>query len=378
MQTELLQVRNISGGGYDFVNPLIGTINGGHVFAGATLPFGMAKAVADTTEDSHGGYASNGSPMTGFSHMHDSGTGGAYSLGNFPLVPYPGCKGDDINGCMFPKAARGVPVVNGSVSARPGYFTIDGTNGIRAEITAANCTALYKFTFFGNATGNLTTDTPVTPLLIVDLTDMPNTRINGTAAVDPETGRMTGTGTFEPSFGLGTYTTHFCADFRGGSIRDTGVFINNRAGSEPKNITVQKDNNRPPLPVGTWVWFNPSDHGDPVEMMARVGMSFISAEQACRNADKEIPDFDFDATLAAAERIWRDKLSVISIDATGVGTMLQTVFWSGFYRVMLSPQDYTAENPLWESDEPYYDSYYCIWDSFRSIHPFLTLVDPYS
>jgi putative alpha-1,2-mannosidase len=43
---------------------------------------------------------------------------------------------------------------------------------------------------------------------------------------------------------------------------------------------------------------------------------------------------------------------------------------------MLSPQDYTNENPLWNSTEPYFDSFYCIWDSFRSQHPFLTLVDP--
>lgn len=26
--------------GFDYVNPLIGTVNGGHVFPGATLPFG--------------------------------------------------------------------------------------------------------------------------------------------------------------------------------------------------------------------------------------------------------------------------------------------------------------------------------------------------
>lgn len=27
---------------------------------------------------------------------------------------------------------------------------------------------------------------------------------------------------------------------------------------------------------------------------------------------------------------------------------------------------------------PDYDSFYCIWDSYRSIHPLITLVDPYS
>lgn len=36
----------------------------------------MAKAVADTTADNEGGYATDGMNVTGFSHMHDDGTGG--------------------------------------------------------------------------------------------------------------------------------------------------------------------------------------------------------------------------------------------------------------------------------------------------------------
>lgn len=70
---------------FDYVDPLIGTSNGGnyfyttelcsyakggaeltihegHVFAGATLPFGLAKAVADSVNDNAGGYASDGGP----------------------------------------------------------------------------------------------------------------------------------------------------------------------------------------------------------------------------------------------------------------------------------------------------------------------------
>ncbi|KAI0108292.1 glycoside hydrolase family 92 protein [Daldinia grandis] len=364
--------------GYDFVDPLIGTRNGGHVFAGATLPFGMAKAVADVTSDNQGGYASNGSPVTGFSHMHDSGTGGASSLGNFPVFVHPGCANDDVNGCVFPKTQRSVQVVDGSVSARPGYFTIDLVSGIRAEITATNHTALYDFTFFGNATGNASVDAPLSPLFVFDLTDLPDTRLNGSASVDPDTGRISGNGTFLPSFGTGTYTLHFCADFpRGASIRETGVFVNTRAGNEPKNIVLEKDNNSPPLPAGAYTWFDEVETGTTITV--RVGLSFKSVEQACGSAEAEVPDFSFSKTLAAAEDAWKDKLSVLSIDTTGFEeTSLQTVFWSGVYRAMLSPQDYTGENYLWESDEPYYDSWYCIWDSFRSIHPFITLVDPYS
>lgn len=43
----------------------------GHVFPGATLPFGMAKAVADVNdpEEKQGGFASGDSDITGFSHM---------------------------------------------------------------------------------------------------------------------------------------------------------------------------------------------------------------------------------------------------------------------------------------------------------------------
>jgi hypothetical protein len=37
---------------------------------------GMAKAVADTNEDNQGGFATDSTQVTGFSSMHDSGTGG--------------------------------------------------------------------------------------------------------------------------------------------------------------------------------------------------------------------------------------------------------------------------------------------------------------
>jgi putative alpha-1,2-mannosidase len=66
----------------ELVDPLIGTANGGHVFAGATLPFSMAKAGADVNVENQGGFSTGDltGNITGFSHMHDSGTGGVSSL----------------------------------------------------------------------------------------------------------------------------------------------------------------------------------------------------------------------------------------------------------------------------------------------------------
>lgn len=244
---------------------------------------------------------------------------------------------------------------------------------IRAEMTTTNHTALYRFTFPSKPTEQNST---LSPLILADLTDLPQSRINGSVAVDGQTGRITGSGAFSPSFGIGSYILHFCADFSGAEIRDTGVFINNRAGSEPKNLSVVSDGVNKVLPAGGWTRFKaPEKNG---QIIARVGVSFISTDQACKNGEKEIPDFDFDGVHSAAQQAWADSLGVVEVVPGGVNNSLQTTFWSGLYRAAISPQDYTHENPLWSSTEPYYDSYYCIWDSFRSIHTLITIMDPLS
>jgi hypothetical protein len=53
-----------------FVNPLVGTKDGGHVFSGATLPWGSVKAGADSNSpDGLAGYVSDGTPISGFSSL---------------------------------------------------------------------------------------------------------------------------------------------------------------------------------------------------------------------------------------------------------------------------------------------------------------------
>lgn len=192
-------------------------------------------------------------------------------------------------------------------------------------------------------------------MIFADLIDLPQSRTNGTASVN-STGRITGTGTFSPSFGIGDYDLHFCADFSGADVYDTGVFVNDRAGNEPKTVRTLDDgvDDDESYSAGAFVRFKPGTGS----VIARVGVSFLSVDKACSNGETEIPEFDFDGTKDAAYEAWEKHLSVVSIDATGVSTEFQTIFWSGLYRANLSPQDYTGENPLWNSTEPYYDSYY--------------------
>ena len=331
----------------------------------------MAKAVADTNSGSNqGGFTTDGSQITGFSSMHDSGTGGSPSLGNFALFPYSGCAGDDVDGCAYPKTTRATSYVNSSVVATPGYFSVQLGSGIVADMTVTQHTSLFRFQFPAtDASGNASS-----PLILVDLTDLSDSRQdNGSVSVDPASGRITGNARFLPSFGSGTYISYFCADFSGAPLRDNGIFVDSRASTDVKDLLISRSINGYPLPGGAFNRFEKSG-----TILARVGVSLISSEQACSNAESEIPDYDFDGVHRAAVSLWRTKISPIKVSTAGITTDVLTNFYSGIYRTMVNPQDYTGENPLWESDEPYFDSFYCIWDLFRSQMPFMTILDPAS
>ncbi|EKD15358.1 hypothetical protein MBM_06574 [Drepanopeziza brunnea f. sp. 'multigermtubi' MB_m1] len=343
-----------SQGVLDTINMFIGTTNGG-----------MAKASADCVGEAEGGFASDGSDIAGFSHMHDSGTGGlkSVSLGNFPIFPQY-CENNDVSKCKFTKKQRLVP--RGEFDASPGYFDITLADGIRGEATVTAHTALYRFTFPKNvsSTGEL-----LRPVITLDLNNLDNKRSGpGSLSIDAKTGQISGSGIFLPSFGTGQYELHFCMDFSSASRAETDIWEG--LGSLVNKTQVEFTGY---AGGGTISKFQPpgSDY-----VMARVGLSFISQAQACQNAESEIPNFDFEKVRKAARKEWEKKFDVIKIAPGGIDKDLEVIFWSGFYRTMLSPQDYTGENPLWNSTEPYFDSFYCIWDSFRSQHPFLTLVDP--
>jgi len=283
--------------------------------------------------------------------MHDSGTGGSPSLGNFALFPYSGCAGDDVDGCTYPKITRATSYVNSSIVASPGYFAVQMASGIQVDMTVTQHTSLFRFKFPATDTNGNSSS----PLILVDLTDLSDSRQdNGTISVDTNSGRITGNARFQPSFGSGTYISYFCADFSGAPIRDNGIFVDSRASTDVKDLLISRSINGYPLPGGAFVRFE--DPGDTI--LARIGVSLISSDQACSNAESEIPKFDFDGTHMAAESLWREKINPIKVSTQGVTTDTLTNFYSGIYRTMVNPQDYTGENPLWNSNEPYFDSFY--------------------
>jgi len=69
-------------------------------FAGATIPFGLAKPVPDSSTpwQNQAGFLHDQSLLKGISQLHDEGTGGNPSLGNFPIW-INSCHGDTWDTC---------------------------------------------------------------------------------------------------------------------------------------------------------------------------------------------------------------------------------------------------------------------------------------
>ncbi|KAH9922159.1 glycoside hydrolase family 92 protein [Amylocystis lapponica] len=378
---------SVTGGGHldasisdpaSYVNPFIGTTNGGNVFPGATLPHGMAKVGMDTDSPyNQAGYDSNATyNAIGFSQLHDSGTGGSVSLALFKLWPFASCGTDNrfqscqtsINGR---KTLRKV-LSDGSPDdyAEPGYFSSNLSTGIRVELTSTRRTGLHRYTFPAG-TG--------LPRLSVDIT---NDGIRSSTApvmqLDPNTARVIGGATFAASFGPERYTAYTCVDFQGdgfnlGPPTEYGAWLGNSPVKQTINISQLYFGFLDEL--GALFTFAPNPSGI-TAILARVGVSFISTDQACANAEEEIPSFDFAQVQSDSRAAWNDLLGRVQVGTDGVHPNTVELFYSSLYRTHIVPSDYTDENPMWNSTEPYYDSFYCNWDTFRTLYPLYSLHDP--
>ncbi|KAJ6496068.1 alpha-1,2-mannosidase, putative subfamily [Mycena sanguinolenta] len=354
-----------------FVNPFIGTKSGGHVFPGATLPWGAVKAGPDSDSgDNQAGYVSDGTPIAGISSLHDDGTGGGKSLGNFPFLPLTSseCPDNDLTKCKTNRKSR--VIGHGDPTASPGYFSIPLNNGVNAEVTVTQHTALHRFTyqpdteqmlFLLDVTGDLGGSTHTND---GHVTVSHNPTTDGT--------RVTGSGTFIPSFGQSYYTLYFCFDASDTFMQAKyyeGVKYTDLDAMETFHETIPR-----PAVAGILMGFAP---GTEHTLSARMGISWTSTDQACAYAEEEIPDISaFDTVHAAARAKWNDVLGTIEVDTTGVPRDTLELFWSSLYRTYIAPTNITGDNPLWNSTEPYWDSFYCIWDTFRVVHPLYAITAP--
>ena len=367
LATALLHAQNSSD-----VDPMLGADKGGNVFVGPTLPFGMAKPGPDYGDnEANAGWEASGA-LNGFSQLHVSGTGGGPKYGNILVQPMTG-KADPAHSSA-PREDE---------HAEVGYYSVRlGGSGIRAEVTTARRTPIYRFTYPASGERTLLVDVGH---LLMRRHDSPHRYPESQVVYSTDVKIVSSTeieGMQASVMGWNIQTTPMKVFFY--LITDTpavstgtwedgkGVEPGSKTASYKMPFTMSTLPKSPPPIVSTGAYLTFAPGEKPV--MVKVGVSFVSIEQAKKNAMTEIANFDFEGTRRAAVRAWDEELGSVKIE--GGTTSERQQFATGLYHSMLMPVDRTGENPLWQSTTPYYDDFYCIWDTFRSSTPLLTILHP--
>ncbi|KAK7040737.1 hypothetical protein VNI00_009643 [Paramarasmius palmivorus] len=390
----LAQAANLT----SFVNLFIGTASGanggsgGNVFPGAAVPHAMAKVGIDvSTAPRQAGYISDNSSITGISLIHDEGTGGTrtedmvssrYSLWSTVRSNHAPSESVLVQRLELPELMvrsynllTNSGMLTTSSAASPGYFTTTFVNGIKTETTSTRRAGLIRFTYPASSPMNN---------VVVDLTNDLQRSFEGGSISISSIGRVELSGTFLQSYGTDNYTIYACYDFvppetlpvqplaKFGTYQSVSASSPTtlNISSSVTSLTFTFTSTVSRIQAGGLLSFNSS------VVTARFGLSFISSDQACSNAESEIPDWDWDAVENASREKWEDVLQRVQVDTDVEDSTVVELLYSSLYRSSLVPANLTGENPYWDSPYPFYDALFCSWDTFRTVHPWLSLTSP--
>jgi len=148
-----------------------------------------------------------------------------------------------------------------------------------------------------------------------------------------------------------------------------------------KDSVISKQDERTGSSVGALVSFSTKKDE---EVLVKVGVSFIDMEQAKKNLENEVSDWNFEKIKTTARKIWNDALGKIKIE--GGTEKERTVFYSALYRVMLASQalDLTEYGRYYSRfDKAVHNSdghpFYKLgsnWGSHHSLFPLYLLLEP--
>lgn len=335
----------------DYVDTSIGTGGHGHVFMGASVPFGMVQlgpTSIPTTWDWCSGYHDSDSTVIGFSHTHLEGTG-IGDLFDVTLMPVMGdvtyARGTEDNpgSGLWSYAERSKQV------SVPGYYSVPLTrNGILAELTATNRVGVHRYTFPKGKEAAIVIDlqnggcwdsTTGTEMKAVG-----NNRIEG----------------YRYSKGwANNQRVYFVAEF-----------------SRPFKSFELKG----PKDMYGRVNFGKTKEGE--QILVKVAISPVSIEGAAANLKAEMPGWDFDSTVDKASKEWNRELARIKVKTDNQNDL--TKFYTAMYHSMIVPATFSDVNGYYRGadDKVYHNpdmtayTIYSLWDTYRAEMPLLSIINP--
>jgi predicted alpha-1,2-mannosidase len=325
-----------------FVNTFIGTDGTGHTFPGPSMPFGMVQPGPDNSVAgwSHtSGYQYKDTLLLGFSQMRFSGTG-IGEMGNILVLPFTDKKIQYKN--SYDKKSE---------KASVGYYTLTKKDGIKVELTCSERVAFHKYTYPDTA-AQLVLDFQhgiqfLNDSLVLenDIKIENNTTISG----------------YCKTKGWVTKKYFFTIEF------DTPF-------SKIVELPKRKKQNAPIYTVA----FNLTDTKI---LNTKIALSTVSVAGAKLNLQAEIPHWNFDQVKRNAEKVWKEYLNRIAIEAP---QKQKEIFYTSLYHVLLQPANIAdvdgkyrgANDAINNAPNKEYYSTLSIWDIYRGAFPLLQIVAP--
>ena len=364
----------------DEVNPFIGTSNYGTTNPGAVCPQGMMSVVPFNVMGSDLNrfdkdkqwwstpYSADNKFFTGFAHGSLSGVG-CPELGSLLLMPTQGALNVDYKeyGSEYKDEV-----------ASPGYYATRLTKyGVLAEATATMRTGLSRFTFPKGESHillhlgeGLTNESGATVRFVND-TEIEGSKLLGTFCYNP-------TAVFPVYFVMKLskaptkrgywkkqrpMTAEAAWDADAGKYKIYGSYTREMSGDD----------------IGVWFDYDTEENES---ISVKVGISYVSIENARKNMEAEQPGFDFDKVRTAAREMWNKDLSRVEIE--GGSKDERTIFYTGLYHLLIHPnilQDVNGEYPQMESLQVGHTkgnryTVFSLWDTYRNVSTLMTLLYP--
>jgi predicted alpha-1,2-mannosidase len=360
------------------VNVFIGTGGDGHTFPGATRPFGMIQLSPDTQvrhfRQSYpwaAGYRYEDDSILGFSHTHFSGAGHS-DLGDVLLMPTSGELKLEPGYPERPFSGYRSRFSHEQEQAEPGYYAVKLLdNDVDVELTASERVGLHRYRYKPGSSAKLVLDLRSSIYDYAGKNLWSRLRLRGQ---DTVTG-MRETRGWAPGRQL-----YFAIRFSRPPVAHQ--LMNREEGVEYKGFAAPGRTPAEKILVEGKALEAAFDFGElgAAPLLVKVAVSAVSEDGALANLD-EMPGWDFDAERLRAHEAWEAALGAVEIEAP---QPMKRMVYTSLYHSLLAPSLFMdvngayrgPDNAVHQAQGFRFHSTFSLWDTYRALHPLLTLIQP--
>lgn len=370
-----------------YVNPFIGTSKMGHVFPGASAPFGMVQLSPQTnfevmfkedgsynaeTYEYCAGYQYRDSTIIGFAHTNLSGTGHS-DLGDFLVMPTTGALVLEPLKTTEGKKGFYSTFSHDKETASPDYYKVQlESYGIQAELTTSERVGFHQYTFPKSEEAHIILD------MVYNVYHHDNKNVWTFIRIENDS-LVTG---YRQTKGWARdkkvfFVMQFSKPFKSyghkkyDPIKYDGFY---RRFDQSENF---------PEMAGKDIraYFNfDTEEGEKINI--KFALSSVSSAGAMKNLNAEIPHWDFNKTQETTKAKWNKELSKIEVTTLTEGD--KNNFYTAMYHTCLSPILYEDVDGQYRGlDQNIHQSegftnytVFSLWDTYRALHPLLNITQP--